>query len=169
MQWVRHVQRPWGNRTWQVKDSHCSKEQRLRHTPNIQNDGASHGLDQDWKLRFPYSDTLNYIFCHQHSRNSGQSYFTLTAQSFDLWIQWEGKRHPVRIADIFHGVDLWSLGSCQQLRHKLQKLPRTFWCLTRMLFFFLMTKKQSRMMILLSNILYSYWHFYGFSKNMGSF
>lgn len=156
MQWVRHVQRPWGNRTWQVKDSHCSKEQRLRHAPNLQNDGASHGLDQDWKLRFPYNSTLNYIFCHQHSRNSGQSRFTLTAHCFDLWIQREGKRHPVRIVDIFHGMDLWSLGSCQQLRHKLQKYCQGLFLVSvkTAIFFFLMTKKQSRMMILLSNILY---------------
>lgn len=121
MQWVRHLQRPQGNRTWQVKGSHCSKEQRLRHAPNIQNDGASYRLEQDWKLGFPYDSTSNYTFHHHHSRSSGQSHFTLTAHCLDLWIQWEGKRQPVRIVDIFHGLYLWSLSSCQQLRHKLQK------------------------------------------------
>lgn len=97
----------------------CSKGQGWD-TPQHQKDGASYGWT-GLKLRFPYDSTLNYTFYHQHSGIPGQSHFTLTAHCFDLWIQWEGKRHPVKNSFIFPwNVPLVSR-QLPKLRHKLQK------------------------------------------------
>lgn len=123
VQWELCMKRPRGRGTWQVqgRDSHCSKEQRLRWTPNTQNDDAGDGLGQDWNLRLQYNSTLYYTFSHQHHRIQVNRTSHSPAHCFDLWIQWEGKKHPVRIADVFHSMCLWSLGSCQYLRRELQK------------------------------------------------
>lgn len=67
---------------------HCSKVQRLRRTPNIQNEcwflvrpALEVRFSYSW-FRHLYNSMLYCPFCHQQHQNSGQSYLTLTSSLF---------------------------------------------------------------------------------------
>lgn len=132
---------PGGNGTWQVKGSPCSKGQRLRHTPNIQKDGASYGLEQDWSSDFHMIAPELHFLSPAFQEFRSIPLHTHSSLFWFMEFQWEGKRHPVRIVFIFHGMYLGLQAVAKSLGTSCKNIVKDSFLVSvkTAFFFFLMT------------------------------